>query len=65
MGRVKMHRKYLELVIVRINYNLGGVTSWTFRPIPGLVSWNSRTRRWRVGLPGPFYWESQPTGGPR
>lgn len=56
---VKMKTRYKEFGFIRVNYNHRGITSWTLRLIPGLVSWNSYRRRWRIGLPGPFYYETK------
>jgi hypothetical protein len=62
MGRVSA-RTRLNLLWVVLNFTLGGLSSWTIRPLWPLVflSWNSRTRRWTVDLPGPFKWTSDPT----
>lgn len=54
-------RRSVDLGIVRLNFTLNGLSSYTIRVFPR-VSWNSRTRRWTVDLPGPLKWTSQPTG---
>ena len=56
MGKVTA-RKRVNLGPIVLNFTERGLSSWTFRPLPK-VSWNSRTRRWTVDLPGPFKWTS-------
>lgn len=63
MGRVSA-RQRINLGLIVLNFTLRGLSSWTFRPFPR-VSWNSRTRRWTVDLPGPLKWTSNPTGRKR
>lgn len=60
MGRVSA-RKRVNLGLIVLNFTTAGLTSYTVRPLPRL-SWNSRTRRWTLDLPGPFKWTSNPTG---
>ena len=51
-----LFRKSIGFGPVRLNLSKSGV-SWTFRLGPW--SWNSRTRRPRVDLPGPFSWRGK------
>ena len=44
--------------IVQVNASERGITSYTIHPLPR-TSWNSRTRKWTVDLPGPFKWRSK------
>jgi len=60
MGRLSA-RKRVNLGLLVLNFTHRGLSSYTIRPFPR-VSWNSRTRRWTVDLPGPFKWTSNPTG---
>lgn len=53
-------RKRISLYFVSWNFTLHGLSSYTIRPFPK-VSWNSRTRRWTIDLPGPLKWTSKPT----
>jgi hypothetical protein len=50
-----LFRKAIRLGPVRLNLSKSGV-SWSLRLGPW--SWNSRSRRQRVDLPGPFSWRS-------
>lgn len=50
-------RKTINLGIVRINVSRSGV-SWTWRLGPW--SWNTRSRRHSIDLPGPLSWRSRP-----
>jgi Protein of unknown function (DUF4236) len=51
-----MYRKVLKFGPFRLNLGRRGVSSWGLHF--GRWSWNSRTRRQRVNLPGPFSWRS-------
>lgn len=55
------YRRPVDLGFVRLNFTLNGFSSYTIRPIPGLLSWNSLTRRWTVNLPGRWKYTSKPT----
>lgn len=48
-------RKTWRLGPLRLNFTQRGFTSWSVKVGPW--SWNSRQRRQRVDLPGPFRWE--------
>ncbi len=55
-----------RLLCVRFNFTQGGFTSWSVQVGPW--SWNARTRRQSVDLPGPLRWQSaapkrKPKGG--
>lgn len=50
-------RKTVRLGPIRLNFTKKGLSSWSVRL--GRWSWNSRTRRHRVDLPGPFSWTSK------
>jgi hypothetical protein len=50
-------RKRLSTGPIRWNLGRGGLTSWSLKL--GRWSWNSRTRRQRIDLPGPFSWEEK------
>ena len=50
-------RRSINLGILRVNLSRSG-TSFTWRLGPW--SWNSRTRRHSVDLPGPLSWRSRP-----
>lgn len=43
--------------VLTVNATEKGVSSFTVKPLPR-VSWNSRTRKWTVDLPGPWKWKS-------
>lgn len=51
-------RKRLSLGPLRFNFGTKGFSSWGAKLGPW--SWNSRTKRQRVDLPGPFSWEQKP-----
>ena len=51
-----MYRKTIRLGPVRIHIGKRGVSSWSLQV--GKWSWNSRTKKQRVDLPGPFSWRS-------
>lgn len=51
-------RKRFRIGPFVINAGKNGFTSWGLKF--GKVSWNSRTRAWRIDLPGPFSWKSKP-----
>jgi hypothetical protein len=51
-----MYRKTVKLGPFRLNIGRTGVSSWSLHL--GRWSWNSRTRKQRVDLPGPFSWRS-------
>lgn len=55
------YRRPIELGLIRVNITQNGFSSYTIRAIPGLVSWNSRTRKWTVNLPGKWKWTSKAT----
>jgi len=44
--------------IITVNASEHGITSVTVRPLPR-VSWNSRTRKWTLDLPGRWKWRSK------
>lgn len=50
-------RKRVKFGPVIINVGKTGMTSWTFKLGPW--SWNSKTRKQRVDLPGPFSWRQK------
>lgn len=50
-------RKSFKLGPFRFNFTQRGFTSWSIKLGPW--SWNSRQRRQRVDLPGPFRWEGE------
>jgi hypothetical protein len=54
-------RRPIDLGFVRLNFTLRGLSSYTIRPIPGLVSWNSYTRRWSWNLSGRWKYTTKPT----
>lgn len=47
-------RKIVRLGPLRLHFANGGYSSWSVKVGPW--SWNSRARRHRVDLPGPFSW---------
>lgn len=47
-------RKPLHLGPVTLHFTQDGYKSWSFKV--GKLSWNSRARRLRFDLPGPFSW---------
>ena len=47
-------RKSWKFGPLRFNFTQDGFSSWTFKL--GRWSWNSRTRKQRVDLPGPWHW---------
>lgn len=49
-------RKQIRRGPLRFNFGKNGFTSWGIKVGPW--SWNSRTRKQRVDLPGPLSWES-------
>jgi hypothetical protein len=49
-------RKRVRLGPIHWNFTERGYSSWSFKLGP--FSWNSRTRRHSVDLPGPFRWIS-------
>ncbi len=51
-----LFRKIVRLGPIRLNFGKNGFSSWTFKI--GKWSWNSRTRRHRLDLPGPLSWTS-------
>lgn len=58
-------RKVVRLGPLRLNFTQSGFTSWSIKVGPW--SWNSRTQRNSVDLPGPFRWQqaSRPRRAPR
>ena len=50
------YRKVIKFGPFRLNIGNHGLSSWSFAI--GKWSWNSRTRKHRVDLPGPFSWRS-------
>ena len=52
--RIRM-RKVVRLGPFRLNFTQHGLTSWGWKAGP--ISWNSRRRRHRIDLPGPFHGE--------
>lgn len=50
-------RKIVRLGPVHLNFGNHGFASWSLKF--GRWSWNSRTRRQRVDLPGPVSWKSE------
>lgn len=55
MGKL-IFRKRLKFGPLILNMSQGKVTSYTIKVGPW--SWNSRSRKQRVNLPGPFSWTS-------
>jgi hypothetical protein len=53
-----LFRKSIDLGLIRWNFGRGGYSSTTYRIWPW--SYNTRTRRHRIDLPGPFAWQSAP-----
>jgi hypothetical protein len=49
-------RKVFRFGPLKLNFGKGGLTSWGFKV--GRWSWNSRSRRHTVDLPGPVSWTS-------
>ncbi|HEV7899769.1 MAG TPA: DUF4236 domain-containing protein [Planosporangium sp.] len=50
-------RKVVKFGPIRLNFGRKGLSSWSTKI--GRWSWNSRTRRQNVDLPGPFSWRSK------
>lgn len=50
-------RKHPGFGPIRLNVTEHGLSSWTLRL--GLISWNSRTRRWSFNLPGPVNYRTR------
>jgi hypothetical protein len=50
-------RKCIGSGLVRANLSRSGI-SWTIKLGPW--SWNTRSRRHRLDLPGPAYWQGRP-----
>ena len=51
-----LFRKIVRLGPIRLNFSKNGFSSWSVKI--GKWSWNSRTRKHRVDLPGPVSWTS-------
>ena len=53
-------RKHKRLLggMVTVNASERGITSYTIHPLPR-TSYNTRTKKWTVDLPGPFKWTSK------
>lgn len=51
-----MFRKIVRIGPIRLNFGSKGLSSWSIKF--GRWSWNSRTRKQRVDLPGPMSWRS-------
>ncbi|MGC9666557.1 DUF4236 domain-containing protein [Planosporangium sp. 12N6] len=51
------YRKVIKFGPFRFHLGNHGLSSWSIQL--GRWSWNSRTRRQRVDLPGPFSWRSR------
>jgi hypothetical protein len=51
-----LFRKSFKFGPLHFNYGKNGFTSWSIKI--GRWSWNSRTRKQRVDLPGPLSWRS-------
>jgi hypothetical protein len=51
-----LYRKTIKFGPFRLNIGRKGVSSWSLHI--GKWSWNSRTRKHRFDLPGPFSWRS-------
>jgi hypothetical protein len=47
-------RKTINLGLVRLNFTQDGFSSYSVKLGP--FSWNSRSRRQRIDLPGPWSW---------
>ncbi|HEV7898201.1 MAG TPA: DUF4236 domain-containing protein [Planosporangium sp.] len=52
-----MYRKTIKFGPFRLNIGRNGLSSWSLQI--GRWSWNSRTRKQRFDLPGPFSWRSR------
>lgn len=52
-----LFRKRVKIGPIIVNVSQGRITSYTIKFGPW--SWNSRTRRQRVNLPGPLSWQSK------
>jgi hypothetical protein len=52
-----MFRKIVRLGPLHLNFGDHGFSSWSIKI--GKWSWNSRTRKQRVNLPGPVSWRSK------
>lgn len=52
-----LFRKSMRFGPLKLNFGKRGFTSWGLKLGPW--SWNSRTRSYRVDLPGPFSWTSK------
>lgn len=59
---IKVRKRVRVFPGVYVNASNSGV-SWSVKVGPW--SWNSRQRRHRVDLPGPFSWQSDPKRGRR
>lgn len=55
-------RKRIKFGPIVWNFSKHGFTSWGLELGPW--SWNSRTRAYRVDLPGPFSWSSKGKSSP-
>ena len=51
-----MFRKIVRLGPLHLNFGRRGMSSWSIKI--GRWSWNSKTRKQRVDLPGPVSWRS-------
>jgi Protein of unknown function (DUF4236) len=51
-----LFRKIIRLGPIHLNFADHGFSSWSVKI--GRWSWNSRTRKQRVNLPGPISWRS-------
>ncbi len=51
-----LFRKIIRLGPIHLNFGSNGFASWSIKI--GRWSWNSRTRKQRVDLPGPVSWRS-------
>lgn len=52
-----LFRKSMRFGPLKLNFGKRGFTSWGLKLGPW--SWNSRTKSYRVDLPGPFSWTSK------
>lgn len=52
-----LFRKSFKAGPLKVNMGKRGLTSWGW--VFGPLSWNSRTKAWRIDLPGPFSWTSK------
>jgi hypothetical protein len=51
-----LFRKIIRLGPLHLNFSKNGMSSWSLKF--GRWSWNSRTKKQRVDLPGPISWRS-------